>query len=488
VKNSRIFADLLPAWAWLVGIAAVLRLLNLGTENLWYDETFTARLVNLDWSAMWTAIRGDVHPPLFYLIEALNVRLLGSSEFALRLPSAILGVVGVLLVYRLALDLKFERSTAFLAGLFAAILPAALYYSQDARMYPLLAVFVLLATIAAIREWWLLMAVACVGVVYTQNLGLFYVAALGIALVLTRGRVWRRMVKPVLALASVAAAWLPWGAVLLGQAKVMGSGFWLEPLTAGGALFALPRMTMGVRLSDIFQLSLYGVSFGITMISLITCRRWLYRRDGLIVFIVAVGAPLLIVAASLLWRPVFLARALLPSSMMLMLMWAYTLQHLGRDNARVARAVVLPALLIGLFSHYFTESGRDGIYAHLQPVRDGWRAGDVLFFSAVDTTTLVTYYMPDVPYLVWRDTDDLNHSIVQITKDAFGVPLGTIDQALALARERGGRVWWLYSTTATTSQAELDYIKSGEALHPQILFDKFVYGYVLRSAIWLINP
>ncbi|MBX3082925.1 MAG: glycosyltransferase family 39 protein [Anaerolineae bacterium] len=481
------FAGGRRSWVWLAGIAAVLRFLNLGVENLWYDETFTARVVNLDWSHMWQAIRGDVHPPLFYLIEALNVRLLGSSEWALRAPSAILGVVGVLLIYRLALDLKLERSTAFLAGLMTAIMPAALYYSQDARMYPLLAVFVLTATIAAIREWWLLMAVASVGAVYTQNLALFYVASLGLGLLLTRGRVWRQMVKPVLALASVGAAWLPWGAVILGQAKTMGSGFWLEPLTAGGALFALPRMTMGVRLSDIFQLSLYGVSFGISFVSLINCRRWLYRRDGLIVFVVAVGTPLLMIAASMLWRNVFLARALLPSTMILMIMWAYTLLHLGRDNALVARGLVIPALLIGLFSHYFTESGRDSIYKHLQPVRDGWRAGDVLFFSAVDTTTLTTYYMPDVPYVVWKDTDDLNHSIVSITKDAFGVPLGTLDQALRLAREHGGRVWWLFATTATTSQAELDLIAVGESLQPTVVFTKDVYGYVLRSSIWLLQ-
>ena len=36
-----------PPWAWLVGLAAGLRLVNLGAENLWYDEAFTAFLTKL---------------------------------------------------------------------------------------------------------------------------------------------------------------------------------------------------------------------------------------------------------------------------------------------------------------------------------------------------------------------------------------------------------------------------------------------------------
>src|SRR5262249_17597596 len=145
----------IPGWLWLAVVAAALRFVNLGQENLWYDETFTAWLAKLDLNHMFTAIQGDVHPPLWYVIEWANVRLFGSSEFALRLPSAVLGVLAVLLIYRIALACKFEPKTAYLAGFLAAILPSAVYYSQDARMYPLLAVCVLLMVNAAILEGWL---------------------------------------------------------------------------------------------------------------------------------------------------------------------------------------------------------------------------------------------------------------------------------------------------------------------------------------------
>lgn len=54
----------LPAWAWLVGLAAVLRLINLGAENLWYDEAFTAFMTKLTPANLWVALLGNDHPQI----------------------------------------------------------------------------------------------------------------------------------------------------------------------------------------------------------------------------------------------------------------------------------------------------------------------------------------------------------------------------------------------------------------------------------------
>src|SRR6185369_16047245 len=117
----------IPAWGWLMVLAAGLRLVGLGSESLWYDETFTALLAKLDLPHMLAAVRGDVHPPLWYLIEWLNVRIFGGSEFAMRLPAALFSVLAVWLVWRLAVGLGFMPKTALLAGVLAAVLPASVY-------------------------------------------------------------------------------------------------------------------------------------------------------------------------------------------------------------------------------------------------------------------------------------------------------------------------------------------------------------------------
>jgi uncharacterized membrane protein len=119
----------LPHWLWLLIVAIPLRLLNLAGEALWYDEAFTAWVSGrLDWQSMWGAIAGDVHPPLWYILEKVNIAIFGSAEWALRLPSVVLGTLAVLLLWQIGREL-FDRRTAFIAGLLCAVMPAALYYS-----------------------------------------------------------------------------------------------------------------------------------------------------------------------------------------------------------------------------------------------------------------------------------------------------------------------------------------------------------------------
>ena len=102
VLRDRIVSSNAAVVLVLAGLAGALRLVNLGQESLWYDEAFTAWLARLPFGAMMAAVRGDVHPPLWYVIEWGIVHLFGDSAFALRFPAAILSCVAVVLVWQLA--------------------------------------------------------------------------------------------------------------------------------------------------------------------------------------------------------------------------------------------------------------------------------------------------------------------------------------------------------------------------------------------------
>ncbi len=86
--------------AMLLGF--LLRMAGLGTQSLWYDEGVTAavsqqRLADL---TRWTA--DDIQPPLYYLLLNPWTRVMGASEWALRFPSVVAGVLGLALLYALA--------------------------------------------------------------------------------------------------------------------------------------------------------------------------------------------------------------------------------------------------------------------------------------------------------------------------------------------------------------------------------------------------
>jgi uncharacterized membrane protein len=119
-------------------LAVFLRFHLLESQSFWNDEGNSARIAERSPRLILEGAAGDVHPPGYYLALAGWRALAGESEFALRAFSALAGVALVALVYRLG-RAYFDPTAAAGAALFAAIHPALVYYSQEARMYSLTA-------------------------------------------------------------------------------------------------------------------------------------------------------------------------------------------------------------------------------------------------------------------------------------------------------------------------------------------------------------
>ncbi|MGB9301511.1 MAG: glycosyltransferase family 39 protein, partial [Anaerolineae bacterium] len=92
----------------------------------------------------------DIHPPLYYYLLHFWVRLWGDSEIALRSLSALAGTMLVCATFMLGREL-FHRRVAYIAALLAAISPFQVYYSQEARMYILVALWSALAVLFSVR-------------------------------------------------------------------------------------------------------------------------------------------------------------------------------------------------------------------------------------------------------------------------------------------------------------------------------------------------
>ncbi len=124
---------------WVVFLlAAVLRFFRIGHQSLWSDEGNSAAMAGRSLAEISRRAAADIHPPGYYWLLSLWSKLFGDSEAALRALSALWGLLLVWLVYQIAIRL-FDRRTALVAALFAAINPFLIYYSQEARMYAQLA-------------------------------------------------------------------------------------------------------------------------------------------------------------------------------------------------------------------------------------------------------------------------------------------------------------------------------------------------------------
>ena len=119
----------------LTALAAALRLPTLGSQSLWLDEVLTGNLARGSLGDLFHRVaEQEANPPLFYLAEWLWTRLAGTSEFALRLPSALCGIALVPVAYGIGRRLAGERAAVALAAI-VAVHPLLVYYSQEARGY-----------------------------------------------------------------------------------------------------------------------------------------------------------------------------------------------------------------------------------------------------------------------------------------------------------------------------------------------------------------
>ncbi len=248
-------------WALLGLILAAwgLRLYRLEAQSLWYDEGVTARIAHQGLAELtrWTA--DDIQPPLYYYLVAGWIRLVGSSEWALRFPSAAWGVLTIPLMYVLGRRLAGWR-TGVLAALLATGAPLYVYYSQEARMYTQLTALGLLVAYASLRvlqtddvrarrRWWIVLVAAALAAMYTHYFAFFLLAAIviaiGILLLLRsplpalRSTPYARsplfFLEALIASLLVVLGYLPWLPFVLRRYRVDAS-YWQGQLKLGEAL------------------------------------------------------------------------------------------------------------------------------------------------------------------------------------------------------------------------------------------------------------
>ncbi len=142
---KRISANL-PLLSILV-VAALLRLYKLDFQNAWLDEIHTLKESDplLTFSQFHKVIMFREGIPHFYfLIIHFLAYLFGPSIFIARLVSAVAGILSVLYIYKLGKELV-DKSTGYIAALLLTVNVFQIEYSQEARSYSLMMLFIVIA-------------------------------------------------------------------------------------------------------------------------------------------------------------------------------------------------------------------------------------------------------------------------------------------------------------------------------------------------------
>jgi 4-amino-4-deoxy-L-arabinose transferase-like glycosyltransferase len=216
----------------LVVVSSALRLETVGQRMIWLDETYTDQLARLPSASEVIArsnrdFAGNV-PPLHYLLCFLHYRV-SDSVASLRMASVESGVLSVLALVAVGCQL-FGRRLGLISGALMAFCIYHINYSQDARPYALLVLFVTLSFVCvfgflASGRWrWLPAFVASAVVsVYSHHFAWIFQACIAVTLLgalvaryagasagFPGGRSWKPVLLfSVLAYAALGLSYLP---------------------------------------------------------------------------------------------------------------------------------------------------------------------------------------------------------------------------------------------------------------------------------------
>jgi hypothetical protein len=121
----------------LVGL--ILRVVRLGFQPLWWDEGYSVWFATHSLGQMAALTAEDIHPPLYYALLHGWTLLWGAGPIALRLFSVLCGVLAIPVMYAAGRRLLGSRRGGLWAALLVAVNPFHVYYSQEVRMYGLVA-------------------------------------------------------------------------------------------------------------------------------------------------------------------------------------------------------------------------------------------------------------------------------------------------------------------------------------------------------------
>jgi O-antigen/teichoic acid export membrane protein len=233
--------------AWVAALAVGgLALRLLATRGIWLDEATEIHQAQMPMGDMLENLRTiDVHPPLHHIITWGTIRILGTGEVAVRVPSLIAGTALIPLVYAAARDI-YDRRAGMAAAVLATVAPFAVWYADEARMYALFMVFALLAVWMQVRILrgdggagaWIGYVLAAAALIYTQYFGILFVGTqqLAFAIAMTRGALpLRRYMAWSALLALLIAPLVPFALDQFSANESAGRGF-QQPSQAGGSV------------------------------------------------------------------------------------------------------------------------------------------------------------------------------------------------------------------------------------------------------------
>lgn len=197
-------------------VGAFLRFYGLTRQSLWLDEANGIRIAEKGFSEIINELKSDVSPPFHYFLLHLWMKVFGKGELSVRMFVAIFGFLLIPAIYYVGSSL-FNRKVGLISAFIASIGEFHVRYSQEVRMYSMLALLGLFSVYFLYRAMvtdkslsWILYIISTILTIYTHNYGLF-IATSGVVFAVIYLFIQKRIHwKFIISLGIIVIIYLPW--------------------------------------------------------------------------------------------------------------------------------------------------------------------------------------------------------------------------------------------------------------------------------------
>jgi uncharacterized membrane protein len=144
-KTTRYRSVFIAAFLGILVASTLLKVSFTSAKEFWLDETYSSFLVSHPFSQMMIYIKGDVHPPLYYIILKGWSVIFGISPFSLQSCSIFASVIASLLFFYLVTKTITHRIVQLFCFSLFQFSPVLFWYSVEVRMYMFAIIFIILS-------------------------------------------------------------------------------------------------------------------------------------------------------------------------------------------------------------------------------------------------------------------------------------------------------------------------------------------------------
>ncbi len=455
-------------WMAVLIAGALVLMIGITHESLWYDESYTGSLVNQSFGDIIRITANDSHPPLYYLMLRAFRLVLGNTVFTLRVFS----VLGALFLAGLGIG-PVKRAAGTNAGFIYTLLvfcfPITHAMAQEARMYTWAAFFVTGSALYGYLSYresrtkdLIPFALFSLAAMYTHYYALLAVAVLCFLMLLGMLIERKKVLPYLIALTAILIGYAPWTIALLGQVSRVSEHFWIPPVT-GQVIWQTLTYPFSSKFFDLASPNFAAQSLYLSA-GLIAWGLWqrLREKDGSVRLpLFALGTFLLTilggVIASRLIRPVLVERYVVPLLGLLALGLAYGMAALEKKRYMTLACALIAALSLLQILAIHAVRVNGPMTEAVAYLKDRIEPGDVFLHTDEHTLGTFSYYFPDHKNYYYQRSGYSGYS----NYDAFkpnGITISSLDEV-----EGAPRIWLLQRPGAEDShQSVTEWQRKGQ--------------------------